>query len=148
MNDDLHVEIQVLASPGEAYARIAYALAEIRKYLIPDVNDEIRQEQLREIHQYTGAPRGARGGGPSGRGGPSPGRGSSVGRGSLRPPGVAPRAAALTSLAAPMPPRPVPGKTKVLSILDRARAAMEESYGGYDDGYYDAPAPLSYGTTG
>lgn len=31
------------------YARIAFALAEVRKYLIPDSNDTIRQEQLREI---------------------------------------------------------------------------------------------------
>ena len=29
--------------------RIAYALTEVRKYLIPDSNDEIRQEQMREM---------------------------------------------------------------------------------------------------
>lgn len=34
---------------AEAYARVAYALAEVRKYLIPDSNDVIRQEQLREL---------------------------------------------------------------------------------------------------
>lgn len=77
LNDDLHVEISALAPPGEldyryyytsnwmvmlteiilhpfwitaeAYARVAYALAEVRKYLIPDSNDVIRQEQLREL---------------------------------------------------------------------------------------------------
>lgn len=38
-----------MGPPAEAHARIAYALAEIRKYLIPDSNDTIRQEQLREI---------------------------------------------------------------------------------------------------
>jgi KH domain-containing RNA-binding signal transduction-associated protein 3 len=27
----------------------AYALTEVRKYLIPDSNDEIRQEQMREM---------------------------------------------------------------------------------------------------
>ena len=37
------------ASPAEAYARIAMALAEVRKYLIPDGNDEIRQRQMKEI---------------------------------------------------------------------------------------------------
>lgn len=49
LSDDLHVEITALAPPAEAYARIAFALAEVRKYLIPDSNDNIRQEQMREI---------------------------------------------------------------------------------------------------
>lgn len=49
LNDDLHVEISAIGSPSECYARMAYALAEVRKYLIPDSNDTIRQEQLREI---------------------------------------------------------------------------------------------------
>lgn len=49
LNDDLHVEISALAPPAEAHARVAYALAEVRKYLIPDSNDVIRQEQLREL---------------------------------------------------------------------------------------------------
>jgi KH domain-containing, RNA-binding, signal transduction-associated protein 3 len=49
LNDDLHVEISAIGPPSECYARIAYALAEVRKYLIPDSNDNIRQEQLREI---------------------------------------------------------------------------------------------------
>ena len=34
------------APPAEAHARVAYALAEVRKYLIPDSNDEIRQKQV------------------------------------------------------------------------------------------------------
>ena len=42
LSDDLHVEITAFAPPSEAHARIAYALAEVRKYLIPDANDEIR----------------------------------------------------------------------------------------------------------
>lgn len=49
LSDDLHVEITALAPPAEAYARIAFALAEVRKYLIPDNNDNIRQEQMREM---------------------------------------------------------------------------------------------------
>lgn len=49
LNEELHVEVSTMGSPAEAHARIAYALAEIRKYLIPDSNDTIRQEQLREI---------------------------------------------------------------------------------------------------
>ncbi|PSN35301.1 hypothetical protein C0J52_20472 [Blattella germanica] len=48
-NDDLHVEITAFAPPAEAHARIAYALAEVRKFLVPDYNDEIRQEQMREM---------------------------------------------------------------------------------------------------
>lgn len=49
LHDELHVEISALAPPAEAHARTAYALAEVRKYLIPDSNDGIRQEQLREL---------------------------------------------------------------------------------------------------
>jgi len=51
--EDLHVEITAFAPPAEAYARVAYALAEVRKYLIPDANDEIRQEQMREMELLT-----------------------------------------------------------------------------------------------
>lgn len=47
--EDLHVEISALGPPAEAYARLAYALAEVRKYLIPDSNDNIRLEQMREM---------------------------------------------------------------------------------------------------
>ena len=49
LKEDLHVEITAFASPAEAYARLAFALTEIRKYLIPDSNDQIRQRQMREI---------------------------------------------------------------------------------------------------
>ncbi|KAM7342414.1 KH domain-containing, RNA-binding, signal transduction-associated protein 3-like [Cochliomyia hominivorax] len=49
LNKDLFLEISTVATPAECYARIAYALAEIRKYLIPDKNDEVSHEQLREI---------------------------------------------------------------------------------------------------
>jgi len=49
LKEDLHVEITAFASPAEAYARLAFALTEIRKYLIPDSNDQIRQQQMREI---------------------------------------------------------------------------------------------------
>ncbi|XP_013119157.1 KH domain-containing, RNA-binding, signal transduction-associated protein 3 [Stomoxys calcitrans] len=49
LNKNLYVEISTVAPPAEAYARIGYALAEIRKYIIPDKNDEISQEQYREL---------------------------------------------------------------------------------------------------
>lgn len=49
LHEELHVEITAFAPPAEAHARVAYALTEVRKYLIPDSNDEIRQEQMREM---------------------------------------------------------------------------------------------------
>ncbi|XP_075165308.1 KH domain-containing, RNA-binding, signal transduction-associated protein 2-like [Haematobia irritans] len=49
LHKNLYVEISTVAAPAEAYARIAYALSEIRKYIIPDKNDEISQEQFREL---------------------------------------------------------------------------------------------------
>lgn len=49
LNKNLYIEIATVAPPAEAYARIAYALSEIRKYIIPDKNDEISQEQYREL---------------------------------------------------------------------------------------------------
>ncbi|XP_063237083.1 KH domain-containing, RNA-binding, signal transduction-associated protein 3-like [Bacillus rossius redtenbacheri] len=184
LSDDLHVEITAFAPPAEAHARIAYALAELRKYLIPDSNDEIRQEQMREMEliQTVVEP------GPNGtqsvrrvvRGGVAAlrGRGASLrggggvsaaalrggggggglamrgGRGLLSPPpgslmpprGVVPPPAGVRKPLAPPPsllPRPLPTKTKVLSILDRARVAMEESYGceeelaGGEPGFYE-----------
>ena len=53
LQEELHVEITAFAPPAEAHARIAYALTEVRKYLIPDSNDEIRQEQMREMEILT-----------------------------------------------------------------------------------------------
>ena len=44
-----YIDFAAFAPPSEAHARIAYALTEVRKYLIPDSNDEIRQEQMREM---------------------------------------------------------------------------------------------------
>ncbi|XP_058979792.1 KH domain-containing, RNA-binding, signal transduction-associated protein 2-like [Musca domestica] len=49
LNLPLHVEVSTVAPPAEAYARMAYALAELRRYLIPDKHDDIRQEQFREL---------------------------------------------------------------------------------------------------
>ncbi|XP_020707250.1 KH domain-containing, RNA-binding, signal transduction-associated protein 2-like isoform X4 [Athalia rosae] len=134
LSDDLHVEIAALAPPAEAHARIAFALAEVRKYLIPDNNDNIRQEQMREMElSMADDPSGSEERRPSARGG-----------GILRPssrPSV-PRSSR-GELAAILPPpssrgpvtRPVPAKTKVFSILDRARVAMDQGYG------YEAPTP-------
>lgn len=40
--EDLHVEISTFAAPAEAHARIAYALAEVRRFLVP-VSERIKQ---------------------------------------------------------------------------------------------------------
>lgn len=47
--EDLHVEVTAFAPPAEAHARLSYALTEVRKYLIPDSNDHIRQLQMKEL---------------------------------------------------------------------------------------------------
>ncbi|KAG5881144.1 hypothetical protein JTB14_020847 [Gonioctena quinquepunctata] len=132
--DDLHVEISALGPPAEAHARVAFALAEVRKYLIPDNNDNIRQEQMREMEVMTVD-------GGHGHGGeremrprrpPPPMQRSAI----PRPPPVM-----RTATRAPVvTPRVMPAKTKIMSILDRARVAMEESYG-YEEETYEQPAP-------
>ncbi|GBP73707.1 KH domain-containing, RNA-binding, signal transduction-associated protein 2 [Eumeta japonica] len=102
LSDELHVEISAMGSPAEAHARMAYALAEIRKYLIPDSNDFMHPNQMRDIVD---------------RGGPR----------------------------APPPPhaqRVMPAKAKVMSILDRARSAMDDSYG-YEESYDVREPPVT-----
>ncbi|XP_017754500.1 PREDICTED: KH domain-containing, RNA-binding, signal transduction-associated protein 3-like isoform X3 [Eufriesea mexicana] len=134
LSDDLHVEITALAPPAEAYARIAFALAEVRKYLIPDNNDNIRQEQMREMEMsMTDDPTSGDDRRPSVRGVPG---GGGILRPTARP--TMPRSSRDFSIsAAILPPpssrgpisRPVSAKSKVFSILDRARVAMDQSYG-------------------
>ncbi|XP_030375618.1 KH domain-containing, RNA-binding, signal transduction-associated protein 2 [Scaptodrosophila lebanonensis] len=147
LNSDLHVEISTIAPPAEAYARIAYAMAELRKYLIPDSNDIIRQEQLRELMDSTSLndadakntfkktqhmsgngvgnamTNSVAGGGGSGGGG-----NSGMGKNSAHHTYRGPQQTSFSkSVLAP--------KQKVMSILEKARTAMDETYGrGYDDG--------------
>ena len=45
LHEELHVEVTAHAPPAEAYARIAYALTEIRRYLVP-VGTSYRQNML------------------------------------------------------------------------------------------------------
>ncbi|XP_017961599.1 KH domain-containing, RNA-binding, signal transduction-associated protein 2-like [Drosophila navojoa] len=167
LNSDLHVEISTIAPPAEAYARIAYAMAELRKYLIPDSNDIIRQEQLRELMDSTslndndsnsksnykkiahmqnaGIGANAMGGqglvNSSGGGG-----GSSMSKNSAHHNYRSSQQASFSkNVLAP--------KQKVMSILEKARTAMDETYGrGYDDGIsydphqtYDAYSYASHG---
>ncbi|XP_056421773.1 KH domain-containing, RNA-binding, signal transduction-associated protein 2 isoform X1 [Hyla sarda] len=68
LSDELHVLIEVFAPPGEAYSRMSHALEEIKKFLVPDYNDEIRQEQLRELSYLNGSEESNRGKVTRGRG--------------------------------------------------------------------------------
>uniref|UniRef100_A0A8C5NBQ1 K Homology domain-containing protein n=1 Tax=Gouania willdenowi TaxID=441366 RepID=A0A8C5NBQ1_GOUWI len=61
LSNDLHVLIEVFAPPGEAYSRMSHALEEIKKFLVPDYNDEIRQEQLRELSLLNGSEESSKG---------------------------------------------------------------------------------------
>ncbi|XP_077586591.1 KH domain-containing, RNA-binding, signal transduction-associated protein 2 isoform X2 [Stigmatopora nigra] len=67
LSHDLHVLIEVFAPPGEAYSRMSHALEEIKKFLVPDYNDEIRQEQLRELSLLNGSDESNRGRNVQGR---------------------------------------------------------------------------------
>ncbi|KAH9642861.1 hypothetical protein HF086_011908, partial [Spodoptera exigua] len=141
LSDELHVEISALAPPAEAHARIAYALAEVKKYLVPDANDMIWQTQMRDIE---------RGGNAAGRCVPSFNCTVTPRSFSFEPsaapttaaPAGAPRGARPPPRMPPAPPIPraMPPKNKVISILDRARNAMETSYP-YDDVYAQPPEP-------
>lgn len=98
LNLPLHVEVSTVAPPAECYARMAYALAELRRYLIPDKHDDIRQEQFRELMEDPEAAKkitmrqqrqqqhqqqtGRSGGGGNGMGGPHAGAGGGNGGGS------------------------------------------------------------------
>lgn len=111
LSDDLHVEVSANGPPAEVHARIAYALAELRKYLIPDSNDFIRQEQMRELME------------------------DQEGDVAIPPKKLyKPKPIPMEPPTPPPPPqiamsRPIPAQKKVLSILDKARAAMEDTHG-------------------
>ncbi|XP_077497321.1 uncharacterized protein LOC144107951 isoform X2 [Amblyomma americanum] len=49
LHEELHVEVNAFAPPAEAYRRMAFALAQLKPFLVPDYYDEIRQTQLREL---------------------------------------------------------------------------------------------------
>ncbi|KAK2149610.1 hypothetical protein LSH36_444g01043 [Paralvinella palmiformis] len=80
LNEELHVLVEFFGLPTECYSRMAHALNELRVYLIPDDNDEIRQQQLQEMmyingEKPVGPPNGAARGRGRGRGMPPPGHG-------------------------------------------------------------------------
>ncbi|KAI2652725.1 KH domain-containing, RNA-binding, signal transduction-associated protein 1 [Labeo rohita] len=63
---ELHVFIEVFAPVPEAYVRMAHAMEEIKKFLFPDMMDEICQEQFMEMKFLNGGQEHA----GRGRGGP------------------------------------------------------------------------------
>lgn len=84
LNYELHVLVEVFSTPIDAHARMSHALVELRKFLVPDYNDEIRQQQLQELMYINGddgvampppGPPGRGRGGGRGRGVPPPSRG-------------------------------------------------------------------------
>jgi len=127
LKEDLHVEITAFASPAEAYARLAFALTEIRKYLIPDSNDQIRQRQMREIQimkklqseeQNTSCPDDS---GQESDISPSPQSETSV---SPKPDTQQPEDTRLNTVMASSPP-PTQDQARFKSILDRFRVDQE-----------------------
>lgn len=46
LSEDLHVEIHTIAPPAKAHTRIASALTQVRKYLIPDYMGPDQAERL------------------------------------------------------------------------------------------------------
>ncbi|RXM98787.1 KH domain-containing, RNA-binding, signal transduction-associated protein 2 [Acipenser ruthenus] len=147
LSNDLHVLIEVFAPPGEAYSRMSHALEEIKKFLVPDYNDEIRQEQLRELSYLNGSEDSSRGRGVGGRGIRLPptvaarGRGAAVpppppGRGSVTPRGVPVNRGSLPGLPVVPAPRArgAPGAPGYRPAPPPATHDSYEEYG-YDDGY-------------
>ncbi|MEE6484121.1 hypothetical protein FKM82_013764 [Ascaphus truei] len=123
LNMDLHVFVEVFGPPCEAYTRMSHAMEEVKKFLIPDMMDDICQEQFLELSYLNGAPPeqgrgGGRGGGPTrGRGGPPPSAASSS-RGRAGPP-------------RPLVPRGAPGRGAMSrgSSVSRGAAPAQSSRG-------------------
>ncbi|MGH0158927.1 UNVERIFIED_CONTAM: hypothetical protein FKN15_053655 [Acipenser sinensis] len=92
---ELHVFLEVFAPAPEAYSRMAHAMEEVKKFLIPqEMMDDICQEQFMEMGYLNGGQEpGSRGrGGPPGRGRGAPPLKAAGGRGRGMPPrGGAPR---------------------------------------------------------
>ncbi|XP_015218627.1 KH domain-containing, RNA-binding, signal transduction-associated protein 2 isoform X1 [Lepisosteus oculatus] len=151
LSNDLHVLIEVFAPPGEAYSRMSHALEEIKKFLVPDYNDEIRQEQLRELSYLNGSDDSSRGRSVRGRGIRLPPAATATrGRGGAVPPpppgrgATAPRGAPGTRASLPVPAsaRGVPaprarGASGAPGYRPPLPPATHEPYDdyGYDDGY-------------
>ncbi|XP_056659826.1 KH domain-containing, RNA-binding, signal transduction-associated protein 1-like [Monodelphis domestica] len=56
LNMDLHVFIEVFGPPCETYTLMAHAMEEVKKFLVPDMIDDICQEQFLELSYLNGVP--------------------------------------------------------------------------------------------
>ncbi|GCC28892.1 hypothetical protein chiPu_0007326 [Chiloscyllium punctatum] len=157
LGDDLHVLIEVFVPAGEAYSRMSHALEEVKKFLVPDYNDEIRQEQLRELSYLNGSEDSNRGRGtrgrvirsaltPAARGRAStllPGRGVPVPRGTPVARGAPSLAHAVRGTPAPRS-RGGPGASGYRPPPPPEEDTYDEY--GYDDGYGGEYDEQSYDT--
>ncbi|XP_036193497.1 KH domain-containing, RNA-binding, signal transduction-associated protein 3 isoform X2 [Myotis myotis] len=145
LHDDLHVLIEVFAPPAEAYARMGHALEEIKKFLIPDYNDEIRQAQLQELTYLNGGSESADAPSARGksasrtRGVPTPTTGRGRGGVTARPVGVvAPRGASASR-----------GVLSTRGLVSRGRGLLTPRARGVPPtGYRPPPPPPTQETYG
>ncbi|KAI0224186.1 KH domain-containing, RNA-binding, signal transduction-associated protein 3 [Lamellibrachia satsuma] len=167
LNAELHVLVEAFAPPSEAHQRISHALMELKKFLVPEMNDDIQQQQYEEMLMMNGQPAvrgGGRGRGAPSRGMPSRGgaasllpaplgRGGSSGRGAPSRGGAAPRGSMLGGRGAPRGargaprgrgapvPRPAPPPPKQDYSAPQAYEDDSYSYGaGAEAGYGEAPS--------
>ncbi|XP_036293418.1 KH domain-containing, RNA-binding, signal transduction-associated protein 3 isoform X1 [Pipistrellus kuhlii] len=145
LNDDLHVLIEVFAPPAEAYARMGHALEEIKKFLIPDYNDEIRQAQLQELTYLNGGSEGAEA--PAARG-----KSASRTRGAPTPMAARGRGGAATRPVGVVAPRGASASRGVLStrgLVSRGRGLLTPRARGVPpSGYRPPPPPPTQDTYG
>lgn len=143
LHEDQHVLVEVFSTPVDAYNRMAYACMELKKYLSPEFNEEIRQEQMQEMMSMDTNGSGPVGRG-RGRGGP---RGAGRGAGRGAPAGLlsSPTSRGMGRAAPPSRGAPAPRGTSrgaprgtLARGASRGAAAVRgyDDYGaGYDEGY-------------
>ncbi|XP_033738651.1 KH domain-containing, RNA-binding, signal transduction-associated protein 2-like isoform X1 [Pecten maximus] len=165
LNEDLHLLIEVYSEVSDCYARLSHAVSEVQKFLTPDYNDEISQQQMEEMMFLNGekpTPGGVGGGRGRGRGGPrGAGRGGILGGGPTgggggraAPPGRsvshrgAPRGGSTIGAARGAPRgapsgrgRPAPPPAQNTSYNDYSNQGYEE----YSDPYARETFDASYG---
>jgi len=137
LNYELHVLVEVFSTPIDAHARMSHALVELRKFLVPDYNDEIRQQQLQElmyINGEEGTPLPPPG--PPGPGGRGRGRGRGV------PPHAPTRGRGGALLATP-PVRGAPSARGMMPPRGSPRGAPAPRARGSGRGLVRPPPPVA-----
>ncbi|XP_043938598.1 KH domain-containing, RNA-binding, signal transduction-associated protein 1 [Protopterus annectens] len=155
LNMELHVLIEVFGPPIESYIRMSNAMEEVKKFLVPDMVEDLHQDQFLELSYLNGAPDPSRGrGGPvRGRGGLPPPPAPSRGRGGVPPPRGAPRGAPARGVMPRGAPvgrgvPPVPGRggpaARARSAPGIQRIPLAPSAEAYDYGYEDQYGDQGY----